>query len=40
MALGADKSYLGYPVTDERNWLDPETGKPGHLTFFERGGIG
>jgi uncharacterized protein with LGFP repeats len=40
MALGADKSYLGYAVTDERNWLDPETEMPGRLSFFERGGIG
>ncbi len=35
-----EKSYLGYPVIDERDWYDPETGKPGRLSFFDRGGIG
>ena len=40
VALGMEKSYLGYPVTDERDWYDPETGKPGRLSFFDRGGIG
>ena len=40
LALGAETSYLRYPVTDERNWFDPETHKPGRLSFFQRGGIG
>ncbi|MBA3441951.1 MAG: hypothetical protein H0T92_18990, partial [Pyrinomonadaceae bacterium] len=39
-ALGWERSYLGYPVTDEMNWTDPETQKPGRISHFQRGAIG
>jgi LGFP repeat len=38
--LGWESSYLGYPVTDELPWTDPETNKPGRISHFARGAIG
>lgn len=40
LELGAETSYLGYPLSDERQWYDPDTGKAGRISFFERGAIG
>ena len=38
-ALGWERSYLGYPVTDEMSWTDPETQKSGRISHFQRGAI-
>jgi hypothetical protein len=35
----AGESYLGFPVTDEMDWTDPDTGEPGRVSHFERGAI-
>lgn len=40
LELGAETSYLGYPISDERAWYDPDSGKAGRISFFERGAIG
>lgn len=37
--LGAEASYLGFPVTDEMDWTDPDTQQPGRVSHFERGAI-
>ena len=37
--LGAEASYLGFPVSDEEDWADPDTQEPGRVTHFERGAI-
>lgn len=37
--LGWENSYLGYPVTDESPWTDPEKQKPGRVSHFQRGAI-
>lgn len=39
MELGADKSYLGLPVTEERDITDADRGLPGRISHFERGAI-
>jgi hypothetical protein len=36
--LGAERSWLGYPVSDEGPWTDP-SGKPGRISTYERGAI-
>ncbi len=36
--LGAEQSWLGYPVSDEGPWADP-SGKRGRISTFERGAI-
>ena len=36
--LGAERSWLGYPVSDEGPWTDPN-GRPGRISTFERGEI-
>jgi uncharacterized protein with LGFP repeats len=37
--LGWENSYLGYPVTDEGGWTDPETQNTGLVSHFQRGAI-
>lgn len=32
-------SYVGFPVTDEMDWTDPDTNEPGRVSHFERGAI-
>src|SRR5262249_59946455 len=39
-ALGFERSYLGYPVSDESNWINPANGHPGRISFFQYGQIG
>jgi hypothetical protein len=39
-ALGWERSYLGYPVTSEMPWTDPETVKSGRISHFQRGALG
>jgi hypothetical protein len=37
--LGWENSYLGYPVTDEGGWIDPDTRNTGLVSHFQRGAI-
>ncbi|WP_199873705.1 hypothetical protein [Streptomyces sp. Root369] len=37
--LGRERSYLGFPITDEMEWVDPDTQKAGRINHFERGAI-
>lgn len=39
-ALGFERSRLGYPVSDEQPWQNPNTGQPGRVSFFQNGHIG
>ncbi len=36
--MGAERSWLGYPTSDEGPWTDP-SGKPGRISTFEHGAI-
>jgi hypothetical protein len=38
--LELERGYLGYPVTSEMPWTDPETQKAGRISHFQRGAIG
>ena len=38
-ALGFEKSYLGYPQSDEYDWDDPFTEGPARISRFENGSI-
>lgn len=40
MELSAENSYLGFPVTDEMDWTDPDTQDAGRISHFQRGAIG
>ncbi len=37
VALGSERSYLGYPVSDEAAWIDRVSGRLGRISRFERG---
>jgi hypothetical protein len=37
--LGWDSSYLGYPVTDQGAWINPETHNAEFVSHFQRGAI-
>jgi hypothetical protein len=38
-ALGYERSYLGYPTSDEAPWTNPFDGTTGRVSRFERGSI-
>jgi hypothetical protein len=38
LELGAERSYLGYPISDEGPWTSPD-GRSGRISSFERGQI-
>lgn len=38
-ALGWEESYLGFPVTAEQPWDDPESDRVGRVQHFQRGAI-
>jgi hypothetical protein len=38
--LDGDRSYLGYPISDEENWVDPTVGQTaGRISHFQNGSI-
>jgi LGFP repeat len=37
--LGWDRSYLGYPVSDELDFFDSHTGRKGRISYFQHGYI-
>ncbi len=39
-ALGFERSYLGYPISDEQDWTNPANGARGRVSAFEHGNIG
>ncbi|MFE1499778.1 LGFP repeat-containing protein, partial [Streptomyces albidoflavus] len=39
LELGGESSYLGFPVTDEMDWTDPDTQETGRISHFEFGAI-
>ncbi len=38
--LGWERSYLGYPISDEQDWVNPANGVHGRISFFQFGKIG
>jgi hypothetical protein len=38
--LGWERSYLGYPTSDETDWVNPANGVHGRISFFQFGRIG
>jgi hypothetical protein len=39
-ALGAERSYLGYPVSEQAAWVNPANSNPGVIASFQYGQIG
>ena len=39
-ALGREKGYLGYPTSDEGDWINPANFLPGRISHFQNGSIG
>ena len=39
LELGGTTGYLGYPVTDQGGWTDPDTGATGLVSHFQRGAV-
>ena len=38
-ALGWERSYLGYPITNESSLIDPVTNRAGRISYFQNGSI-
>ncbi|EOO24985.1 hypothetical protein IIU_06558 [Bacillus cereus VD133] len=38
--LGYERSYLGYPTSDEEDWTNPTNGQAGRIMYFQHGKIG
>lgn len=38
-SMGWENSYLGYPTSDEEDWIDPSGQAPGRISHFQRGTI-